>query len=91
MGVALAEPVPFDQIAIFLRAEPVIFGNQTSRAQAFFLHEIAIGVSETARRHFAQPLVIVENIGQRRFAFEQRLALVALDKGLGILAESGAR
>jgi len=91
MGVALAKTVPFDQIAQFIRTEPVIFGNQAGRAQAFLFHEIAIGVSQAAGGHLPQAIMIIKEQRKLGFADQQRLALVAFDKRLGILAEARTR
>jgi len=91
MGVALAKTVPFDQVLIFARAEAVIFGDQSGRTKAFLFHEIAIGVGQAALGHLPQAIMIVQQRCQFGFADQQRLALVAFDKGPGILAETGTR
>jgi len=75
MRVARTVDEPFDQIGKSGPPEPFGFGHQTRRRQAFGLHEVAIGVGQTALGSAPQRRVIVKDFRQVRFGAAQVFAV----------------
>ena len=88
--VALPVKIPGELVLEFIAAGAELhrFGDQPGSGQAFALHEVAIGVRDRTRGQLAQAGVIVEQIGQERLAYTDRLPLGRRQKAFGRGARS---